>query len=44
MEHGILYATLVFVTLMPPAVWTYLRNRPAYRIQRGLRSYLGRTA
>jgi hypothetical protein len=44
MEHGILYSALLFVTLICPAVWNYLRNRPMYRMQRGLRSYLGRTA
>ena len=44
MEHGILYSALLFVTLMSPAAWNYRRNRSLYRMQRGLRSYLGRTA
>jgi hypothetical protein len=44
MEHGILYSALLFVSLMSPAAWSYHRNRPMHRMQRGLRSYMGRTA
>ncbi len=44
MEHAILYSTILFVTLMSPLTWSYRRNRTMYRVQRGLRSYIGRTA
>ena len=44
MEHGIFYSALLFVSLMSPLTWSYRRNRPMHRIQRGLRFYLGRTA
>ena len=44
MEHGIVYSALLFVTLMSPVIWSYRRNRIMYRMQRGLRSYMGRAA
>ena len=44
MEHAILYSTILFVTLLSPLTWSYRRNRTMYRVQRGLRSYIGRTA
>ena len=44
MEQAILYAALLFVSLMSTITWSYLRNRPMHRMQRGLRSYIGRTA
>ncbi|HLK50653.1 MAG TPA: hypothetical protein VKT49_21080 [Bryobacteraceae bacterium] len=42
MEHGILYSALLFISLMSPVAWSYRRNRPVHRIQRGLRSYMAR--
>lgn len=41
MEHGIFYSALLFVSVMSPLTWSYRRNRPMHRIQRGLRFYLG---
>ena len=44
MEQAIFYSALLFVSLMSPVMWNYHRNRPMQRMQRGLRSYIGRAA
>lgn len=44
MELATVYSMILFVSMMSGITWSYRRNRPMHRIQRGLRSYLGRTA
>ena len=44
MEHATVYSMVLWVSLMGGITWSYRRNRPMERIQRGLRSYLGREA
>ena len=44
MEHEIVYSALLFISLMSPITWSYRRNRPMNRMQRGLRSYIARIA
>jgi len=44
MEHVTAYSMILLVSLMSGMTWSYGRNRPMQRIQRGLRVYVGRTA
>jgi hypothetical protein len=44
MEHATLFSLILFVTSMSGITWSYRRNRPMHRMQRGLRSYIGRAA
>lgn len=39
-----LYSLLLFTGLMAPVVWFHSRGRKVERMQRSLRTYLGRTA
>jgi len=44
MEHATLYTLIILVTSMSGITWSYRRNRPMQRVQRCLRSYIGRAA